>query len=234
MSRLAAGRARERTRTPPRRRRRWILPVLMGVVTTAVLVTYYTPVLGVRAVEVSGTRTLAEADVLAAAGIPIGRPMLQVNPAEIRTKVEAVAKVASAEVWCQWPSTVRIAVTERVAIAFAASGGGFQLVDGTDVVFDTVSQAPPGLPELRTPQADPAGRAAITVLGDLPPALNAQVASVAAPTPNDIRLTLRDGREVDWGDTSNSTQKAAILPPLLTQPGRVFDVRSPGLATIAR
>lgn len=205
----------------------------MGVVTAAVLVAYYTPVLGVRSVEVTGTRTLATEDVLAAAGIAIGRPMLQVNTAEVRAKVKAVPKIASATVWCQWPSTVHIEVTERTAIAFTRSGDGFQLVDGMGVVFDTVPQAPPGLPELRTPPADPAGLAAITVLARLPPVLTAQVASLAAATPQDIRLTLTDGREVDWGDTSESAQKAAILPPLLTQPGRVFDVRSPGLATIA-
>jgi cell division protein FtsQ len=205
----------------------------MAVVTAAVLVVYYTPVLGVRTVDVSGTATLQRQDVLAAAGIPLGQPMLQVNTAAIRKKLEAVPRVASATVRLEWPSTVHMDVTERVPVAFLVTGNGFQLVDGADVVFATAPEAPTGLPELRAQPADPAGHAAVTVLAGLPPALGVQVASVAAATPNDIRLTLKDGKEVDWGDASDSARKAAILPPLLTRSGKVFDVRSPGLATIA-
>lgn len=232
MSRATTVRARERTRVAPRRRR-WILPLLMGVVTAAVLVVYYTPVLGVRTVVVGGTTTLPQEEVLAAAGIPAGQPMLQVNTAAIRDRLGVVPKIASAKVWLQWPSTVHIDVTERVAVAFVVAGNGFQLVDGAGVVFDTVSNAPAGLPELRARPEDAAGHAAVTVLAALPPALSGQVASVAAPTPSDIHLALKDGRQVDWGDSSDSAHKAAILPPLLSQPGKVYDVRSPGLATIA-
>lgn len=206
---------------------------MMAVVTAAVLVVYYTPVLGVRTVDIGGTTTLQQQDVLAAAGIPIGQPMLQVNTSAVRRKLEAEPKIASATVRLQWPSTVRIDVTERVPVAFVVAGDGVQLLDGADVVFSTVPQAPPGLPQLRAGPGDPAGRAAVTVLAGLPPALSMLVASVAAPTPSDIRLTLKDGREVDWGDASDSVQKAAMLPPLLTQPGKVFDVRSPSIATIA-
>jgi cell division protein FtsQ len=232
VSRAAGGGARESTRAAPRRGR-WILPVLMAIVTAAVLAVYYTPVLGVRTVDVSGTATLPQQEVLAAAGIPIGQPMLQVSPATIRERLQAVAKVASARVWLEWPATVHLDVTERVPVAFVVAANELQLVDGADVVFTTVPVAPPGLPELHARPGDPAGHAAVTVLAGLPPTLSVQVASVAAPTPNDIRLMLKDGREVDWGDPSDSARKAAILPPLLTQSGKVFDVRSPGLATIA-
>ena len=42
------------------------------------------------------------------------------------------------------------------------------------------------------------------------------------------------GPEVRWGSPERAEEKAAVLGPLLTQPGQVYDVTSPDLPTIRR
>ncbi|MGH3976448.1 MAG: cell division protein FtsQ/DivIB, partial [Pseudonocardiaceae bacterium] len=100
---------------------------------------------------------------------------------------------------------------------------------------------PPGLPELRVARVGPrdaATVAALTVLTGLPEPLRAQVLSVAAKSPADVVLRLDNGRggngrEVRWGGVEQGDRKAAVLTPLLTQPGKIYDVSSPALPTIA-
>jgi cell division protein FtsQ len=210
--------------------------MVMGVVTVVVLALYYTPLLGVRSVQVSGNTTLSQQDVLAAADVQIGKPMLQVDTEQIQARLRAVPQVASAGVTLAWPSTVRLAVVERVPVAFIAAPSGVRLVDSEGVPFAHAAQPPPGLIELRVRSAaanDPGTRAAVTVLTSLPPTLRGAVTAVVPQTPNDVRVSLSDGREVRWGDASDSAWKAAVLPPLLTRPGKIYDVSSPALPTIA-
>jgi cell division protein FtsQ len=235
-------RARQGARTRPERGhpaprwRRWVLPAVLSVVTILVFLVYFTPLLGVRTVQVSGNSSLPERDVLAAADVRLGKPMLQVDSSEIQSRLQAMPSVASARVELSWPSTVRLDVVERVPVAFLANGGGVRLVDAGGMTFADLPQPPPGLPELRVRAAtgdDPVTRAALTALVSLPAAVRGDVTAVTAQTPHDIRLLLTGNREVDWGDASQSERKAAILPPLLTRPGRVYDVTSPALPTVA-
>jgi hypothetical protein len=76
-------------------------------------------------------------------------------------------------------------------------------------------------------------------VGALPEPVRGQVLSVAAIVdprgiPGTITLGLTDEREVRWGSPERAADKAAVLVPLLTQPGRVYDVTSPDLPTIRR
>jgi len=43
---------------------------------------------------------------------------------------------------------------------------------------------------------------------------------------------LNDGREVIWGTTDRTEEKALKLGALLTQPGHTYDVSSPDLPTV--
>ncbi len=74
--------------------------------------------------------------------------------------------------------------------------------------------------------------AALTSVTALPSALLAEVASVAAPTPESVTLTLRDGRTVIWGDAADGQTKAEVLPALLRQPGTRYDISTPTAVTV--
>jgi cell division protein FtsQ len=137
--------------------------------------------------------------------------------------------------------TVQIAVTERSPVAVVRRGSGVHLIDATGTDYVTVAAAPPGLPELQVPRVGPRDTttvAALTVLTALPGWLRVQVHSITATSPADVVLRLDNGRagmsrEVRWGDAGDNDRKAAVLGPLLTQPGKIYNVSSPALPTIA-
>jgi cell division protein FtsQ len=207
------------------------------VVLTVVVVTYlvlFTSLLGVRTVEVVGTREIAEADVLDAAAIEIGTPMLRLDADDAAARVAALPRVFEVAVERSWPSTVRIVVTERSPVAIRKVGKEIHLVDDTGLDYAVAKTAPPGVPLLAMADVrpgNPATMAAVTVLGAIPDQFRAKVVTVSAATPGDVRLKLADGRVVKWGNARDNARKAAVLAPLLTRPGRTYDVATPDFPT---
>ena len=195
-----------------------------------------TSVLAVRTVEVTGSREVPKAAVVAAADVPVGTPLARLDRSAIRARVvAALPAVATVSVERAWPSTMRLVVVERVPAAAVPYAGRHVLVDRTGVAYRTVGTVPAGLPilQVRRPgPADPATRAALTVLTGLPPDLRRRLQRIEAPTAEQVALLLRDGRRVVWGDASDPATKAAVVRVLLGRPGRVIDVSSPGLATV--
>lgn len=191
--------------------------------------------LDTRTVQVIGTRELTADQVRAVAAVPLGTPMLLLDTGQVKARVAAVPRVAAVQVTRSLPGTVRIAVVERSPVAVRPAPDGVHLVDATGLDYATVPEPPLGIPELRVPNprpGDPATMAAVTVLGGLPTPLRIQVRAVGASSPADVVLWLDDERQVRWGGVEDGVRKAEVLAPLLTQPGTVYDVSSPGLPTI--
>ncbi|MQA14448.1 MAG: FtsQ-type POTRA domain-containing protein [Pseudonocardiaceae bacterium] len=237
-----------RRRTPPRRaradraargRRRLrvaIVTVALAGVAGVLWLLLGSSLLGVRQVEVAGAVELSAEQVRTAAAVPLGTPLLRLDTAAIESRVQQLGRVAGTEVGRSVTGTVHVAVTERAPIAIVPAADGVHLVDATATDFATVPAAPPGLPVLRVPRVapgEPAARAAAQVLAALPPSLLPQVQVVTADSPANVVLRLDEGRHVRWGAPDRSARKAAVLGPLLTQPGRVYDVSSPQLPTIS-
>lgn len=203
--------------------------------TVLAVVLLFTPVVGVRQVNVSGLRVLSERRVERTAAVSTGTPMLRVDTAAIRERVARLPRVDTARVRLSWPSTVRVEVSERTAVAVGVVSDGFRLVDDEGVAFATVPERPKGIPELRVSgrAGDGARRSAVTVLGALPGSVLGQVRVVEVDRGANVRLLLTRGRTVEWGSTRLSERKAAVLPPLLTRHGEVYDVTSPALPTVS-
>jgi len=217
--------------------RRRIIAMVLVLGTVGLLYgVYFTPLLGVRSVQVLGTKDLNQMQVLDAAAVTSGAPMLTINLAAIRDRVALINRVASVNVSRSWPGTVRIDVAERVAVGTIKAPDGAHLVDHTAKDFATVAAAPAGLPELELPRSDPGDPTAVAVVQVLmavPDKVRAEVLSVSAKSPNSVVLALSAGRQVRWGGAADSTRKAGVLTALMTQPGKVYDVSSPQLATIS-
>ncbi|MFC4856251.1 cell division protein FtsQ/DivIB [Actinophytocola glycyrrhizae] len=216
--------------------RRWMaVLVVLSVVAVAYLV-MFTSLLGVRSVEVVGTREIAKDDVLEAAAIEHGTPMVRLDADEAAARVAKLSRVFEVVVERSWPSTVEIIVTERVPVAVRKVGAELHLIDVTGLDYAIVKTPPPGLPTLAMDDVrpgNPATRAAVTVLRSLPKQLRTHVVAVSAATPGDVRLTLADGRVVRWGSDRDNERKAAVLAPLLTRPGKTYDVATPDFPTVA-
>jgi cell division protein FtsQ len=209
--------------------------IVLGVLGLVVAV-LWTPVFGVRSVDVVGTRDLTTAQVLKAADVRTGTPMLRLDTVGIMTRVGLLPRVASVDVSRDWPSTVRISIVERDPVGVLARPDGTHLIDSTGFDYATVTTAPAGLPKIDLPAAspdDPRTRAAVRVLVALPSQLRAQLAVIGAPTPGSVTLTLANGKIIRWGDADDSARKAAVLGALLTRPGKIYDVSSPDLPTIS-
>ncbi|MEC3958449.1 FtsQ-type POTRA domain-containing protein [Nocardia sp. CDC153] len=220
------------------RSRRVRLGALAGVVVLIAfgLVAYFTPLLAVRTVRVDGLAAVPEQQVLDALRVPDGRSMLRLDTDALAERVAHLPKVRSARVQRVFPSTVRVTVVERTPVLYFDSPDGTHLLDCDSVEF-AIEPPGPGVPKLITDHpggSDPVTRAAVAVMAALPIPLRDQlgVGAVVARSVSDIALELRDGRTVVWGGTADSARKAAVVGPLLSQPGKVFDVTSPNLVTV--
>ena len=212
-----------------------LLAVLLTVIAVGLgAILYFTPLLSVRQTVVTGTGVVTQEDVLRELNIAKGTRLLQIDTAAAADRVASIRRVASARVQCEYPSTLRVTIVERVPVAAWAGGDGTHLIDRDGVDFAN-EPPPPGIPVLDVvapgPQ-DPTTKAALQVLTSLAPDLARQVAKIAAPSVSSITLTLDDGRTIVWGTTDRTAEKAEKLGALLTQPGRMYDVSSPDLPTV--
>ncbi|WP_422746463.1 FtsQ-type POTRA domain-containing protein [Mycobacterium sp. WMMD1722] len=208
---------------------------LLSVLAVALgLLLYFTPIMSARDIVVVGIGAVTREEVLDAAAVAPGTPLLQIDTDSVAERVATIRRVASARVQREYPSTLRITIVERVPVVVKDYPDGPHLFDRDGVDFAT--GPPPGvLPYLETANpspSDPATQAALEVMLALPPDVAGQVARIAAPSVASITLTLIDGRTVVWGTNDRTEEKALKLAALLTQPGRTYDVSSPDLPTV--
>lgn len=231
----AAGRRRPRDRDARRRRLHRVAVVLAVLLPLSALawLVLLSPVLGVADVDVLGTSRVSVEQVRAAAAVPPGTPLARLRVGAVAGRVEAaLPAVADVRVRRVWPRTLRLQVTERVAVAGVQRPDGVLLLSADGVAFATEPTRPAGLADLAVPtpgRDDPATRAALDVLAALPAGLRGQVASVSATTGQDVHLALTDKRTVVWGGAGDAATKAAELTALLKLPGTAFDVSAPGI-----
>ena len=235
-----AGNTRPRRVVRPPRRWPWVLGILVvvGALVGGFVVLWWTPVLGLRTVQVSGVQEQVRDEVVAAAGVTPGTPLARIDLDEVSARVAGVPEVASVQVSRGWPDTLDVQVVPRTPVAVTQANGSWWLMDASGDPYVTVPGAAAGLPvvELATPgSSDPATAAALTVAEALPESLRTQVAAVAARTGFDVTLRLADGRTVVWGDAADALQtarKIQVLPALLQQDGTTYDVSDPTLVTV--
>lgn len=210
-------------------------PVLAGlgaaVIIAALLAFAYAgPVLVLRDVTVSGVRGALAVQVRDAAAAPMNTPLAQVDTAPIVARVRALPFVASVSVQRQWPSTLDVAVRARTPAALVPDPpNGYRIVDRSGVAYGTSARPLAGVPLITvdlTPSSRPALMAALTVLDALPPHIRATVRSVAARSPNDVRLGVGKTTVV-WGSPDRSTRKAQIYAELRRTRASVYDLSSP-------
>ncbi len=205
----------------------WVLGVLAlaAAGTGAVL----SPLLDVNQIAVVGVEGAHADEVIAAAGVHPGEPLLTTDTGAVVDRIEALPWVADVRVARQLPGTLRVEVTPRFPVAWRAiDEGGIAIFDHRGVTISTAPAPSPGLPELNATGADV--RAAARVAGALSPTLVPQVASIAVEN-GYVRLILVGGTEVRFGDARALAAKVKATDAMLTAlgptRGNYLDVRSP-------
>ncbi|MFD7591516.1 cell division protein FtsQ/DivIB [Kitasatospora sp. NPDC059812] len=221
--------------------------VVLSVLGAAVLgvlawVVFFSSVLDVREVAVQGPKDekLTADQVREAIGGIGDGPLARVDLDAVQHRVEAIPRVAKAEVWRGWPHTLRVKVVQRTAVA-AVKGedGQFTQVDAVGVSFATEAAPPEGVPvvELRLSQQakDADGvisraqlvQGAVSVAAGLPPEVAKRAGAVLVHSYDDIQLQLSGGATVRWGSPEQTDRKARTLVALMAQKGSNFDVSAP-------
>ncbi len=212
----------------------FVLLALGGIVAGVAWALLGSRFLVVRSVSVTGLHRVSRSQVLAAAGVQMGLPLIRVDTTAIGRRVDEIAQVKSAQVSRRWPDGVLIQVTERTPALAVRSGGGYDLIDGSGVVVATVSRRPARIPLLRRSgpiQGSPAVAAAAAVVHELPAWLSRRLASVAAPNANDVTLRLTTGVTVVWGSAGRGAVKTRVLAALMRTHAHFYDVSSPTVAS---
>lgn len=236
MSQVRDATARIAVRRRGDRRRRWLRWLVVALVVVALAaagwVVGFSPALAVNTVTVSGADLLTRRDVLAAAAVPTGTPLVQIDTGAVADRVAGLPPVAAVTVTRSWPDTIRISVSERVPRLAIPAGGGFLLADATGVVFDAVRTAPSNLVVV---DASPSDQQVLVDVGavfsSLSPLTAAKVSRLAAPSRDGIELHLKDGSRVIWGSAEDSALKSQVLDVLLPLGGTEFNVSAPAFPT---
>ncbi|WP_431678128.1 cell division protein FtsQ/DivIB [Kitasatospora sp. KL5] len=204
--------------------------------------------LDVRAVAVQGLDSgrLGQDEVAAALGGLRHGPLARVDLDEAERRVEAVPRVAKAEVWRGWPHTLRVKVTERRAVAAVRTEDGkFAQVDAGGFTFATEPAAPQGVPVVDLQLSQQANEAldlfdrpalvhaAITVAAGLPAELSGKAGAVQVHSYDDIRLQLSGGATVRWGSPERTDRKARVLAALIGRKAAIYDVSAPDAPAVS-
>jgi len=214
--------------------------LLAALVSTACWLVFFSSVLNVRTVLVSGVRVLTPAQVLAAARVPLGGPLERLDTGAVRARVlRALPRVARVQVSTEWPHTVRLRITERVAVAAVRTANGYEQVDAGGVGFATGPGIPAGVPVVEL-ALSPVGRSslpefseaelvdsAVQIAKVLPPAVARGTIAVVVHSYDDMELQLAGGATVLWGSPERDARKAVVLAALLKQGGTTYDVTAP-------
>lgn len=194
---------------------------------------------GVRDVQVSGTSLVNEQQVREAIGLGPDDALVTVDTSAAADRVQHLAPVAEVTVSRSLPSTLVVRITERSPVATVTVDGASWVIDAEGVPYaeaSAVGEAAEGLLplEIENPSADDhATREAVAVISGLDEPTRELVESVSAPSAAQVTLTLLDGREVIWGDSSKMNDKLTMLPGVLTHSGSVFDISSPGAIVVS-
>ncbi|MFC7488363.1 cell division protein FtsQ/DivIB [Knoellia pratensis] len=232
---LASADPRFRERALQRRRQPWRRVlwaiVSLAVVAAVVWLAFWSPVLAVRKVEVTGVTGMDRTAVAGLVGVDQGTPLGRVDLGGVEERVRSRTSIAEVSVERAWPSTLQVRVVPRQpALVLKNPDGQLEVVDATGVSYGVVTAPPAGVPVVTAASTKgttkEALEAALSVIQTLPIDLAKQVSAMQVSTANLVSFTL-DGVKVVWGGADAADRKLEILRALLPTEPDVIDVSAP-------
>jgi cell division protein FtsQ len=200
-------------------------------------VVFFSPWLATDTVAVAGTRTISVREVEAAAGVPVGTPLVRVDLDKIKASVAKLPAVKTVAVRRSWPHTIAIAITERQPVASVYRSGTWQVLDARGVAFRSGGARPQGIPVIAVNRSAAADllRDTARVAAALPADLSAQIRRITAVSMDSVTLRLKNSDVVMWGSSAESYRKVEVLKALMVH-GKAsrYDVSVPGQPATAR
>lgn len=191
----------------------------------------------VRSVQVSGAGSIPRQEVLAAASVAIGTPLIRVDAAAIARRVDKVTRVQSTTVRRSWPDSIVIDVVPRRPTFLVPVGRGDDVIDSYGVMLGRAPWPRGGLVLLKALAGSAAalrGNGAVLAAGAvvrrLPGWLRHRLAEVRVRQGSRVVLILRPRITIMWGDATRAAAKAAEIAVLLRTKATYYDVSDPGSA----
>ena len=237
-------RIRRRRKDVARGRKRKLLTVLGAIVFVAVIVwaAFWSPLLSVRDVKLTGAEHTTAEEVAAAAGLGSEDNLLLLSADEVVAAARTLPWVADAEVERRLPGTVKVKVVERKPALVVSLGAARWPLDARGHVLSTGSSEP-GLPVVggvEVGEIEPGAKLDAPVMREvlatwrgMPKRLAADVQAIFAPSLERISLTLVDGTQIRYGAAERLDAKNEVLLALrkrLAEEGKLtsyIDVRVP-------
>jgi len=211
-----------------RRLRSLIVVLVVLVIGLVVWLVGFSSALALQRVEVRGAELVTASDVITAANLEIGRPMIQIRSLDVGSRIlAAIPEVATVDVSRQWPKTVVLQITERQIVFQVVVHRGYSWVSSDGVVFHSTTKPADALIAAVSPNDGPLLRDVASVIVALPEWLGQQVQTISAATKDSITLKLSDKRQVIWGSAEETELKIQVIEQLLTIPGHYYDISAP-------
>jgi cell division protein FtsQ len=222
-------------RAAGRRRLKGLVAALVVVALGAGLFALaHSPLVSARLVTVSGARHTTTAEILAAGGLAGDPPLIDINTLAAAHAIERLPWVKTASVSVSFPSSARVVVTERHAVAVVGrKPGGEALLDVTGRVLADVPGHVAGLVTIEglAPPPAPGGRerdaaALLATAAALPASLVARVVALRVERGLGVVAVLRGAPRAILGSDSELAEKMVALATVLSR------VSLQGIATI--
>lgn len=203
-----------------RSRLKWVLVflVLIAAVVGGIWL-IRSPLLSIRDVNVSGAEQSDPASAIAAMGMSIGTPTIDVDQAAIVKTIKADPWVASVDVNVAFPGSISVEVVEHVPFATVLAGDSWVTVstDGSVVPAEAPALAPriaidTGPVSAGYSIANPLILGALRFVNALPPEI-AAVTEVS--TDGEGLVAIVEGHRVLLGRPSDMNEKAIVLASLI-------------------
>lgn len=237
-------RIRRRRKDVARGKKRKLVGVLvtLGVLALVVWAAFWSPLLRVRDVKLTGAKHTTAAEVAAAADLGSEDNLLLLSSDEVVAAAKRLPWVADAEVERRLPGTVKVKVVERRPALVVSLGLARWTIDARGHVLAT-GTSEPGLPVVGGVEIDrikpgvkldePVMREVLATWRSLPKRLAADVQAIFATSLERISFTLVDGTQVRYGAAERLDAKNEVVLALrkqLAEEGRAasyIDVRVP-------
>jgi cell division protein FtsQ len=218
-----------RTRTDPRisRRRQSVVRALVaGGLVLAVWIAFFSPLLAVREVTLSGAKRTTADEVAGVVNLDSSDNLLLMRTDEVAAAVRKLPWIKSVSVDRKLPGTVKVTVTERSPAMVVALGEQRYLIDRRGRVLSEAesTEALPVLAGLQEGLPDPGERlrsaeleGALQAFFAFPRRLQRDVEAVFAPTVERITFQLSDGMQVRYGAAEDTRSKIEVLEVLLAR-----------------
>jgi cell division protein FtsQ len=179
-----------------------------------------------RSVVIAGAVHTTRAEIVSASGLYRTPPLLDLNPAAISERLERLPWVETASVRVDWPSTVAVAIAERVPVATSRlASGGYALFDASGRVLADEASRPAGIPlvVVADPSASPGSflgaeaRLELVAAAQLPESLLGRVQEITVSDTEGVVLHLQGGMSAVVGDDGALGEKFVSLATVLSK-----------------